>query len=51
MLRSPWFWFFVALVIFAPAAIATIFGAIVPLVEAFFHNLGTVAHSGSGSGG
>ena len=39
MLRSPWFWFFVALVIFAPATIAAIFTSLGPLIETFFHNL------------
>lgn len=45
MFRSPWFWFFVALVIFAPAAIVGIVTAIVPLIETFFHNLGSIAQS------
>lgn len=45
MLRSPWFWFLVLLVIFAPAAIVAIVTAIVPLIETFFHNLGSVAQS------
>jgi hypothetical protein len=45
MFRSPWFWFFVLLVIFAPAAIAGIVDAIVPLIEQFFHNLGSMASS------
>lgn len=43
MLRSPWFWFFVLLVVFAPAAITGIVTAVVPLVESFFHNLASIA--------
>ncbi len=45
MLKSPWFWFFVLLVIFAPAAITGFVTAVVPLIGTFFHNLGSVASS------
>jgi hypothetical protein len=45
MLRSPWFWFFVLLVIFAPATIIALWDSIVPLITTFFHNLGTIGHS------